>query len=88
MSSDLEKSLKLLEESYHFPTDYRFKFIVPATEVNQLLLVLNVDSSGVDIKPSKKGNYLSVTFKKKVNEALEIIQLYQDVAAIKGIVCL
>jgi len=90
MLSELEDRLHklklVLDETVVFPTEYYFKFIVPISEVNQLLLVMQ--DMHVEQKPSAKGNYISVSGKKIVKYSDEIIAVYQKASVIKGIISL
>lgn len=84
------KQLRLsLKESSQFPILYMFKFIVPTdedkvTKVNQLFPV----GAEITQRPSKKGNYQSLTIKIVMTSADEIIEIYQSAEAIEGIVAL
>ncbi|MDO9182254.1 MAG: DUF493 family protein [Bacteriovorax sp.] len=79
--------LKLvMDETVKFPTEYLFKFIVPAGEVHQVILIL----SGMDIdeRASSNGKYISVSAKKLFDNSDEIIAIYQKASLIKGIISL
>ena len=79
--------LKLvMDETVTFPTEYLFKFIVPAIEVHSVLLIL----SGMDIdeRASSNGKYISVSAKKIFSNSDEIISIYKKASLIKGIISL
>lgn len=79
--------LKLvLDETMKFPNDYLFKFIVPVSEIHQILFILK--DLHIDQKPSTKGNFISVSAKAKVFKSDDIIDIYQRASAIKGIISL
>ncbi len=78
-----------LKENSQFPMLYMFKFIVPTdadkvAQVNQLFPI----GGEISQRPSKKGNYQSLTIKIVMTSAEEIIKIYQSAEAIEGIVAL
>ncbi|MBP9674502.1 MAG: DUF493 family protein [Bacteriovoracaceae bacterium] len=83
----MKKTFKeVLEESYTFPCEYIFKFIVPKAGV----AILNSIFVGEDIKfrHSSKGNYVGVSVVKKVKSSDEILAIYNKVATIDGVISL
>ncbi len=82
----LYKLKLVLDETVTFPSEYYFKFIVPLTEVQQILWVL--DGMEVEQKASSNGNYISVSAKKIMNTSSEIISVYERAALVKGIISL
>lgn len=90
MESALEKKLfelkLVLDETMKFPNDYLFKFIVPAAEVDQILIVLQ--GMVIEQRPSANGKYISVSGKVKVHKSDDIIVIYQRASVIKGIISL
>ncbi|MBY0416087.1 MAG: hypothetical protein K2Q18_18085 [Bdellovibrionales bacterium] len=79
--------LKLvLDETVKFPSEYLFKFIVPLSEVHQILFILQ--GMELEQKASSSGNYISVSAKKVMNSSGEIIQVYERAAVIKGVISL
>lgn len=79
--------LKLvLDETIKFPEFYMFKFIVPKEKVDLILKVL--DGMEIDQKESSNGKYISVSGKKEIQKSEEIILIYKNASAIKGIVSL
>jgi putative lipoic acid-binding regulatory protein len=84
-----EKMWKLkmvMDETVEFPTEYLFKFIVPVTEVHQLLGILH--GMDIDERASSGGKYISVSAKKMFNSSDEILKIYKSVAVVKGIISL
>ena len=81
-----EKFKSLLDESLTYPTDYTFKFIAPAEQSQDLIGLL--EGCKVDTKPSAKGNYMSFTAVKRVQNSDEILGLYQSAARIPKIISL
>ena len=75
-----------LEASSNFPTRYLFKFIVPAgKEVESSALFPGEE---VLLKPSSGGKYVSTTIQKWVDDADQILALYERAATIEGIISL
>lgn len=87
MDDKLKKVHSLLEDEYSFPCEYGFKFIVPVTSQEKLLKVLG-EGYQITKKPSKKGNYISFSAKKVFNNANEIIEVYQSVEVVPGVMAL
>ena len=89
--SDFYKKLKFsLEETTKFPTDYMFKFIVPANGDGFQKIEKIFDNLGAVIKskPSKTGKYTSLTIMLKMKTASSIIKKYKEVSSIEGIISL
>jgi len=89
--SEFYKKLKFsLEETTTFPTDYMFKFIVPADKDGFKTIENVFDNLGAVIKskPSKTGKYTSLTIMVKMKSADAIIKKYKEVSSIEGIVSL
>lgn len=79
--------LKLvMDETMEFPTSYLFKFIVPVSEVHELLNILK--GMDIDERASAGGKYISVSAKNTFNNSDEILKIYKSVATIKGIISL
>ncbi|ATH08621.1 DUF493 domain-containing protein [Halobacteriovorax marinus] len=86
MISELEKFKALLDDQYTWPAPYLFKFIVPSTELKNLEEM--VEGNKLSEKPSKNGKYTSVSFTSVCNSSDEVIQMYQKVSTIPGILSL
>jgi uncharacterized protein len=89
MSMDEQKHLKfreLLDQNYQWPDYYIWKFIVKV-ENQQAVLDLLKDHE-VQIKPSEKGNYVSITARKLVKSTDEVLVLYIDMSKISGVMSL
>ena len=79
-----------LEDTTKFPADYMYKFIVP-TDENQLEEVQKLfDNKGavISTKKSKTGKYVSITIVLNLKNAHEVINYYEKVEKIKGIISL
>ncbi len=86
MGERLWKLKLVLDETVEFPTEYLFKFIVPVTEIDLVLIHL-VDLE-IEQRPSKNGNYISINAKKKFHTSEEIIIIYRKVSSVKGLIAL
>ena len=88
-SADIYANLKeKLESVEKFPGVYNFKFIITGglDKIDDLRAVLPIDE--FIEQPSKTGKYVSITVKKQVQNADEVIAIYKLTANIKGIMTL
>ena len=86
MSTETEKFRELLDQSYQWPDYYDFKFIIKIEEKHHLLEKLK--GFTVTEKPSKNGNYVAITARKLINNTQEVIETYEVVSTVKGIMSL
>lgn len=86
-SEDQEKFRELLDEEYTWPAMYTFKFIVPADKEDEVRSLFP-EQAEVITKPSSKGKYTSLTSQCSMNNADEIIDIYEKAAEIEGIISL
>ncbi|MCF6212643.1 MAG: DUF493 domain-containing protein [Flavobacteriaceae bacterium] len=79
-----------LNKTLTFPTDYMYKFIIPnqLEQKKQIENIFNLMGAVIKSKPSKAGNYTSITVIIKVKSAIEIIKKYKEVAKVKGVISL
>lgn len=79
-----------LDLSNSWPAEYLFKFIVPTTEQNILKVESAFDCMGAVIKTtkSKTGKFTSISVDLTVKDSQEIIDKYQELSIIEGIVSL
>ena len=83
-----QKLSNLLDEQYTWPDYYPFKFIVPVGSLESLKTILKPLQTEIETKLSKKGNYVSVSVRPLIKKTDDVIQIYQDVYTVKGIVVL
>ena len=77
---------QLLESQHQFPTDYLFKFIVPVDkEAEARALFPNTEPK---TRPSKKGNYISLSFSYRVDSADLVLAIYEKASKIDGLIAL
>jgi hypothetical protein len=79
------KAKLLLEANHSWPGLYVFKFIVPIAEKGSLINLLG-DHSIQKENPSKTGKYVSLTIEKHFQGAESVLQQYQDVKTIPGLI--
>lgn len=79
-----------LDNSNDWPAPYLFKFIVPTVDDNVEKIENAFNDLGAVIKTrkSKTAKFTSVSVDVTMNSAEQIIQKYQEVGTIKGIVSL
>lgn len=79
-----------LEDTTQFPSDYLFKFIVPASDnqVEEVENLFNNKGAVINTKKSKTGKYVSVSIVLNIENAATVIEYYQKAAKIKGIISL
>ncbi|OJU38317.1 MAG: hypothetical protein BGN96_03400 [Bacteroidales bacterium 45-6] len=79
-----------LNQAHTFPSNYVFKFIVPAQPSNVAMLHAIFENSNASFssRDSSNGKYTSTTVKLLAKSADEIINYYQEVATIKGVMML
>jgi uncharacterized protein len=79
-----------LDNSNSWPAQYLFKFIVPTTEENILKVENAFNCMGAVIKTTKSttGKFTSISVDLTVKDSQEIIDKYQELSTIKGIVSL
>jgi len=82
----LNKFRDQLDRHHAWPTLYTFKFIVPRGKEDEVKLLFPKHTSSE--KPSKNGNYTSITFKMMMPSSEAVIEIYQTAAQIEGIIAL
>lgn len=90
-ADDFYQNFKVkLEEAHTFPTDYIFKYVVPADQsiIAKLNAIFEKSNPTVSMRDSKTGKYTSMTFKVPVSDADDVILYYRQATAIDGIVAL
>jgi putative lipoic acid-binding regulatory protein len=81
-----EKFRALLDESYQWPDYYEFKFIIK-TDDNHLIIG-KLSGFIINETPSKKGNYTSVSARKLMKSTDEVLEIYELVGSIEGVISL
>lgn len=75
-----------LEELQEFPCTYPFKFIVPAESVGKAMAMFPEGTASK--RASKTGKYVSVSADLDMQNAEEIVAIYQKACSIPGIMAL
>ncbi|RPE00831.1 DUF493 family protein [Aureibaculum marinum] len=93
MNKQIEFYKKLkhsLEETTDFPTKYMYKFIIPEDESKVLEIenIFNHTGAVIEKKSSKTGKYISLTILVQMDSADAIIEKYQEVAKVEGVISL
>ena len=81
---------KELTETSLFPTQYLYKFIIPADEskLDQLKAVFKDTEAAIRTRPSSNGKYTGVSVNLKVKNADEVIHFYKEAGKVEGILSL
>ena len=81
----LREQLALLE----WPDVYLFKFIVPNDQlkIDQITAFFD-ENATIELHPSGKGNYISISVKTVILNVDEIISIYEQTSAINGVISL
>lgn len=82
---ELRNKLELEE----WPNLYFFKFIMPSDN-KKIALISNIfdDTSDIQVRPSSKGNYTSISVKEMMFDVDSIIDVYEKAAQIEGVIIL
>ena len=85
-NQQFQKFRDLLDQSYQWPDYYEFKFIL---KIDQRLEAINkLQGFTITETPSKKGNYISINARKLMKSTQEVLDVYQVMSTIKGIMSL
>lgn len=77
---------ELLEDQIDFPSEYLFKFIVPASNLDELRDVFG--GHPVEVRQSSEGNYVSVTARMEMRSSDEVIAVYNAAAEVEDVISL
>ncbi|MFA0961606.1 DUF493 family protein [Roseivirga sp. BDSF3-8] len=83
---DFDSFQQKLDDQFSWPTLYMFKFIVPAGKEGEVEALFPKNES--TNKPSKNGNYISVTTKAMMPSSDEVIRIYKEATGIEGLIAL
>lgn len=75
-----------LEKTYVWPALYVFKFIVPREKAGEVRALFPMHISTE--KPSRNGNFTSLTFEMMMPGSDAVVQVYQRVRHIEGLIAL
>ncbi|MDG1040148.1 MAG: DUF493 family protein [Polaribacter sp.] len=79
-----------LEATTKFPTEYLYKFIVPATgnQVQEIEAIFKGSSAKFSTIKSKTGKYTSVSVRVQLTSSDKVILYYRKVEKVAGIISL
>lgn len=86
MNEKFTRLKELLDEKYSGDFDFMFKFIVPVDSLSELKSLLGEEK--ISEKPSRKGKYVSVTMKTRVENSQQVMDVYEKVSVIEGVISL
>jgi uncharacterized protein len=75
-----------LDQHHSWPSLYVFKFIVPSGKEEEVKKLFPLHTTTE--KPSKQGNYISITIQMMMPSSDAVIDIYQKASHIEGIVAL
>ena len=76
----------MLDQSYQWPDYYEFKFIIKTEDKQSVIDKLQ--GCTITETLSKEGNYTSINARKLIKFTDEIIEVYQSMSDIKGVISL
>jgi uncharacterized protein len=82
----LAKLRELLQDQHTWPTDYLFKFIVPAKQVEKVRALF--PHNKVSVRQSTKGKYVALTVTIWAESPDLVIAVYQKASDIEGLISL
>ena len=84
VTSSREDMKALLDINHKWPSHYTFKFIVPGAEVERMRELLKGENP--EERPSSKGHYVSFSLTKMMTSADAVMDMYDLVKAVPGLV--
>ena len=86
MSDKLKQFKQTLDEHHQWPCPYVYKFIVPATSLDQFKTLFS--SEELSTRQSRTGKYTSVTMTSTMCSADEVMAVYEKAAQVPGVMSL
>ncbi|MEM1127514.1 MAG: DUF493 family protein [Bacteroidota bacterium] len=81
-----ERFQGLLDDQNEWPAEYLFKFIAPLNGLDTLTDILQ--PGDLTVRPSRKGNYVSVTARREMTSSEAVVAVYKSVAVVDGLISL
>lgn len=78
---------RLLDQQYDWPADYTFRFVIPNQKMAELVDLLG-DGHDLKTNSSKTGKYISIKATKNFESSEKVIEVYDKVKVISGLVSL
>jgi hypothetical protein len=91
VTSSREEMRALLDINHKWPSHYTFKFIVPEVEVARMREILKgalPSGERAEERPSSKGHYVSFSLTKMMSSADAVMDMYDLVRAVPGLVAI
>lgn len=88
---DFYASLKeKLENNHDFPEDYLFKFIITSNQekLTEIYRVFDGMKHTIGSRDSKNGKYTSLSINAFVMDAQQVVDIYQKVGKVEGVMML
>lgn len=85
-STDWTRFQTLLDEQNAWPAEYVFKFIVPVAKLPEARLLFG--RVPVHERPSRNGNFVSVTATLVIHSSDEVVAMYEAASTIEGLIAL
>ena len=79
---------ELLQKHYQFPCEYTYKFVIPVQLRPIAEEILQEFSCVCVFKLSRSGRYLSINATRSMGSVEEIIEIYQKMRIIEGLISL
>jgi len=90
-TEDFYKRLHIqLEENSAWPSVYLYKFIVPkdAQKIHDIEAIFNGTEASISKRDSSKGTYTSISVRVMMKSPKAVIEKYQEVSKIEGVISL
>lgn len=85
MNNKEDKFKAMLDEHHIWPTKYPFKFIILSQNIHKIKEKLDID---FEVRKSSNGKYSSISFEVLANSSQEIIDIYNKLKGIEGLMSL
>jgi len=81
---------KQLEGDTQWPSNYLYKFIVPATldKIAEVEAIFDGMNALISTRDSSKGSYTSISVKVMMNSPEAVIEKYLEVSSVEGVISL
>jgi uncharacterized protein len=84
--SSRDEMKTLLDTNHKWPSEYKFKFIVPLDQVERMRELLHGDIA--DERPSSSGRFTSFSLTKTMPSSDAVLDVYDKVRGVPGLVSL
>jgi len=85
MNNKEQKFRALLDEHHIWPTKYTFKFIILSENIYKIKEKIDIE---FEIRKSSNGKYSSISFEVIANSSQEIIDIYNKLKGVDGLISL